>query len=159
MGVEGGWGAPGLDSGIGQRKDPAPWLTPHPAPQAEGLDVDDVIGRLLEGEWRRGLGGEEGPRAPCGAHCLRLRALARAPLLTSRAVKGNRPGKTVALLEAEIRALCIACREAFLAEPMLLEIPAPVHILGDMCGRPRLGRAGRTAAHAPAAAMDSTTTF
>jgi len=50
-------------------------------------------------------------------------------------VKGCRPGKVVGLLEAEIRALCMAAREVMLREPMLVQVPAPVKILGDIHGQ------------------------
>lgn len=65
---------------------------------ASDLDVDGVIGRLLE-------------------------------------VRGCRPGKTVGLLEAEITALCVSAREAFLDDSSLVRVPAPVKILGDVHGQ------------------------
>jgi serine/threonine-protein phosphatase PP1 catalytic subunit len=39
-------------------------------------------------------------------------------------------GKDVKLLESEIRALCLKSREIFLAQPMLLELEAPIKICG-----------------------------
>lgn len=50
-------------------------------------------------------------------------------------VKGCRPGKTVGLLEDEIRALCMNAREAMLADSMLVRVPAPCKILGDIHGQ------------------------
>eukprot|EP00049_Salpingoeca_infusionum_P002978 m.61875 g.61875 ORF g.61875 m.61875 type:complete len:318 (-) comp11884_c0_seq1:138-1091(-) len=50
-------------------------------------------------------------------------------------VRGCRPGKTVTLDEAEIRGLCMAAREAFMNEPILLDIKAPVTICGDVHGQ------------------------
>eukprot|EP01147_Barroeca_monosierra_P005978 gene5978-7335_t len=50
-------------------------------------------------------------------------------------VRGCRPGKTVTLDEAEIRALCIGAREAFMQESILLRIKPPVQICGDVHGQ------------------------
>jgi Serine-threonine protein phosphatase N-terminal domain len=43
-------------------------------------------------------------------------------------VRGNRPGKYVQLLEAEIRYLCTTAREILLAQPILLELEAPIKV-------------------------------
>jgi len=40
----------------------------------------------------------------------------------------------VQLAEGEIRALCVAVREIFLAQPCLLEFEAPLKICGDVYG-------------------------
>eukprot|EP00697_Spironema_sp_BW2_P011807 gnl/Spiro4/27663_TR13784_c0_g1_i1.p1 gnl/Spiro4/27663_TR13784_c0_g1~~gnl/Spiro4/27663_TR13784_c0_g1_i1.p1 ORF type:complete len:338 (+),score=64.18 gnl/Spiro4/27663_TR13784_c0_g1_i1:66-1016(+) len=64
----------------------------------ENLDVDSVIGRLLE-------------------------------------VRGQRPGRQVQLTEAEIRSLCLRSREIFLQQPVLLELIAPIKIVGDIHGQ------------------------
>ncbi|KAK5984660.1 Serine/threonine-protein phosphatase [Trichostrongylus colubriformis] len=45
-------------------------------------------------------------------------------------VRGCRPGKTVTMTEAEIRALCHKSREIFLSQPILLELEAPLKICG-----------------------------
>ena len=50
-------------------------------------------------------------------------------------VRGARPGKTVQLLESEVRALCIKSRELFLSQPILLELEAPLKICGDIHGQ------------------------
>ncbi|KAJ7679748.1 protein phosphatase type 1 [Mycena rosella] len=50
-------------------------------------------------------------------------------------VRGNRPGRLVNLLEAEIHYLCIKAREIFLAQPILLELEAPIKICGDTHGQ------------------------
>lgn len=50
-----------------------------------------------------------------------------------RLVRGCRPGKTVHMTEAEVRALCLKSREIFLSQPILLELEAPLKICG-MCG-------------------------
>lgn len=50
-------------------------------------------------------------------------------------VKGCRPGKTVLLNESEITALCINARNEFMKEPMLLELPSPIKICGDVHGQ------------------------
>ena len=53
-------------------------------------------------------------------------------------VRGSRPGKQVNLTEAEIRGMCIKCREIFISQPILLELEAPIKIVGAcvcMCVR------------------------
>ena len=45
-------------------------------------------------------------------------------------VRGNRPGKQFNLTEAEIRGLCLKCREIFISQPILLELEAPIKIVG-----------------------------
>ncbi|KAK6062238.1 hypothetical protein COOONC_00102 [Cooperia oncophora] len=50
-------------------------------------------------------------------------------------VRGCRPGKTVTMTEAEIRALCHKSREIFLSQPILLELEAPLKICGDIHGQ------------------------
>ena len=63
-------------------------------------------------------------------------------------VRGSRPGKAVQLTEAEIRGLCLKVsppwfplrnnfqsREVFLAQPILLELEAPLKICGDVHGQ------------------------
>ena len=37
--------------------------------------------------------------------------------------------------ENQIRQLCLVAREVFLQQPMLLELEAPVHIVGDIHGQ------------------------
>ncbi|CAH0380434.1 unnamed protein product [Pelagomonas calceolata] len=50
-------------------------------------------------------------------------------------VRGERPGKQVALEDNEIRMLCIRAREVFMAQPILLELEAPIKICGDVHGQ------------------------
>ena len=45
-------------------------------------------------------------------------------------MRGCRPGKTVQMVENEIRVLCIKAREIFLSQPILLELEAPLKICG-----------------------------
>lgn len=45
-------------------------------------------------------------------------------------VRGKKPGKTVTLSEGEIRWLCIKSREIFMSQPVLLELEAPIKIVG-----------------------------
>mgnify|MGYP006159173429 CR=1 FL=1 len=45
-------------------------------------------------------------------------------------VRGKKPGKVVALAEADIKHLCSKSREVFLAQPNLLELEAPIKICG-----------------------------
>ena len=50
-------------------------------------------------------------------------------------VRGKRPGKTVNLLESEIRQLCLKSKEIFTSQPILLELEAPIKIVGDIHGQ------------------------
>lgn len=50
-------------------------------------------------------------------------------------VRGSRPGKNVSLSEAEIRGLCLKSREIFLEQPILLELEAPLKVVGDIHGQ------------------------
>ena len=50
-------------------------------------------------------------------------------------VRGKRPGKTVNLLESEIRALCLKSKDIFTSQPILLELEAPIKIVGDIHGQ------------------------
>jgi len=45
-------------------------------------------------------------------------------------VRGSRPGKQVNLAEHEIRWLCTKARDLFIAQPNLLELEAPIKIVG-----------------------------
>ena len=51
-------------------------------------------------------------------------------------VRGCRPGKTVQMTEAEVRALCLKSREIFLSQPILLELEAPLKICGEQSHMP-----------------------
>ena len=46
-------------------------------------------------------------------------------------VRGSRPGRQVNLTENEIRWLCIKARDIFAAQPVLLELEAPIKICGE----------------------------
>jgi serine/threonine-protein phosphatase PP1 catalytic subunit len=37
--------------------------------------------------------------------------------------------------ESEVRAVCMSVREIFLAQPMLLELEAPIKVVGDIHGQ------------------------
>mmetsp|Transcript_88898 Transcript_88898/g.192483 ORF Transcript_88898/g.192483 Transcript_88898/m.192483 type:complete len:331 (+) Transcript_88898:131-1123(+) len=50
-------------------------------------------------------------------------------------VRGSRPGRQVNLTENEIRWLCIKARDIFAAQPVLLELEAPIKICGDIHGQ------------------------
>ena len=50
-------------------------------------------------------------------------------------MRGNRPGKPVNLSEYEIKFLCTKAREIFIAQPILLELEAPIKICGDIHGQ------------------------
>ncbi|KAM7195048.1 Metallo-dependent phosphatase-like protein [Rhypophila sp. PSN 637] len=50
-------------------------------------------------------------------------------------VRGSRPGKLVQLLEVEMRYLCVKGREILLSQPMLLELEAPMAVIGDLHGQ------------------------
>ena len=62
-------------------------------------------------------------------------------------VRGERPGKQVALEDNEIRMLCIRAREVFMAQPILLELEAPIKICGDLCGNQPTCRVHPTILH------------
>jgi len=50
-------------------------------------------------------------------------------------IKGSRPGKQVQLSEQEIRTLCLKARDIFMAQPILLDLEAPIKICGDIHGQ------------------------
>lgn len=50
-------------------------------------------------------------------------------------VRGGRPGKQVNLAEHEIRGLCLKCRDIFITQPCLLELEAPIKVVGDIHGQ------------------------
>jgi len=50
-------------------------------------------------------------------------------------VRGARPGKQVQLTENEIKYLCINARDVFMAQPILLELEAPIKVCGDIHGQ------------------------
>lgn len=50
-------------------------------------------------------------------------------------VENRRPHKEAVLREDDVRALLLAARDAFMSQPMLLEIPAPTKIAGDIHGQ------------------------
>lgn len=113
------------------------------------IDVDDIIARLLEGtmhalsQWVRST--NYAASAPlclvplCEAYHSGKKAYAVVVLcfdfFAMYIVRGCRPGKTVGLLESEITALCVNSREIFMDEPMLVEVPAPVMVFGDIHGQ------------------------
>ena len=45
-------------------------------------------------------------------------------------VRGCKPGKQVNLPESDIRSLCVKARDIFMAQPILLELEAPIKIVG-----------------------------
>lgn len=49
--------------------------------------------------------------------------------------RAGRPGRAVALTEAEIRSLCVTSREVLMGQPNLLELEAPIKICGDVHGQ------------------------
>lgn len=50
-------------------------------------------------------------------------------------VRSFKPGKEVTLKASEIRELCLKSREIFLSQPVLLELKAPLKILGEFSSR------------------------
>ena len=50
-------------------------------------------------------------------------------------MKGTRPGKEVALKEDQIRQLCFKARAVLTNQPILLELEAPIKIVGDIHGQ------------------------
>lgn len=51
------------------------------------------------------------------------------------AVRSARPGKEVMLPERQITQLCHASRDVFISQPILLELEAPLKIVGDVHGQ------------------------
>lgn len=49
--------------------------------------------------------------------------------------RGRKPLRNVNLTEAEIRALCLNAKEVFMSQPILLELEAPIKIVGDIHGQ------------------------
>lgn len=50
-------------------------------------------------------------------------------------VRGIRQGKQVQLLEREIQWLCSTARKVFMEQPVLLDLDAPIRIMGDIHGQ------------------------
>ena len=50
-------------------------------------------------------------------------------------LRGQRPGKELALTDEDLRQLCTRARAVFLSQPMLLELSAPVKVSGDLHGQ------------------------
>ena len=47
----------------------------------------------------------------------------------------EKSGKDVKLSEGEVRAVCQMAREVFLQQPVLLELEAPIKVVGDIHGQ------------------------
>jgi len=50
-------------------------------------------------------------------------------------VRGQRPGKLVNLTEPELKMLCLRSRDLLMNQPMMLELTAPIKIVGDVHGQ------------------------
>jgi len=50
-------------------------------------------------------------------------------------VKKKKPGKHVTLSENDIKNICNRAREVFISQPILLELEAPIKIVGDIHGQ------------------------
>jgi len=50
-------------------------------------------------------------------------------------VRGSRPGKEVKLSESDIVGLCTACQRLLIEQPILLELGAPIKVVGDIHGQ------------------------
>jgi hypothetical protein len=94
------------------------------ASEAEKLNVDSIIQRLLEGKVTHKVS---------RLFILVIFEIRRFNFhLFHLLVRGSRPGKNVQLTEAEIRGLCLKSREIFLSQPILLELEAPLKICGEL---------------------------
>jgi serine/threonine-protein phosphatase PP1 catalytic subunit len=47
----------------------------------------------------------------------------------------EKKGNDVKMTEQEIKCVCVSAREIFLAQPILLELEAPIKIVGDIHGQ------------------------
>jgi len=52
-----------------------------------------------------------------------------------KSVRGNRQGKEVRLDAEDIRSICLTARSVFIDQPALLELEAPIKIVGDIHGQ------------------------
>jgi len=50
-------------------------------------------------------------------------------------VRGSRPGQSVNLDEEDIKMLCLHAQEIFASQPVLLELEAPIKVIGDIHGQ------------------------
>ncbi|XP_018563793.1 serine/threonine-protein phosphatase PP1-gamma catalytic subunit B isoform X1 [Anoplophora glabripennis] len=55
--------------------------------------------------------------------------------LTSKEVRESKKTKMISLHESDIKALCMKAMSVFLAQPMLLELEAPIKVCGDIHGQ------------------------
>jgi len=50
-------------------------------------------------------------------------------------LRGTKPGKIADISEAEVKMVCLRARDLMLQQPMLLELQAPIKIVGDVHGQ------------------------
>ena len=50
-------------------------------------------------------------------------------------VRGSKPGKIVQLTEGDIKSLCLKGRDIIMSQSALLELEAPIKIVGDIHGQ------------------------
>lgn len=96
--------------------------------EADKLNIDSIIARLLEGKYWRSIY-VDSSNGVCG---IRLAKCQKSYEIIRFLVRGARPGKNVQLTESEIRGLCLKSREIFLSQPILLELEAPLKICGKL---------------------------
>uniref|UniRef100_A0A6U5J654 protein-serine/threonine phosphatase n=1 Tax=Corethron hystrix TaxID=216773 RepID=A0A6U5J654_9STRA len=110
---------------------PPPPPPPHPtAPQIDPAVESSSSPPLLSTDPLSATSGEEISEDAASI-------LSRINSILSRllSLRGSPPGTHASLSETEIRLLCSASRPVFLAQPMLLELSAPIKICGDVHGQ------------------------
>jgi serine/threonine-protein phosphatase PP1 catalytic subunit len=104
----------------------------------ELVEVLELVALVLEGE-ALGVedalaGGVLGPAAEAGHDCINMLGVSIDEVI-KKLLAGAGKAKTVALLEQEIRTLCLESRKIFMDQPILVELEAPLKICGDIHGQ------------------------
>jgi len=114
-----------------QQQPASPQLTPTPAPSSSG--TTPPLTTQSQAQQQAQLQQQEAIKANKNTKNIQLDVDKIIERLLE--VRGKRPGKHVNLTEAEIRNLCLKSREVFISQPILLELEAPIKIVGDIHGQ------------------------